>query len=67
MNLACAIGYEDAVRTLLGEAGVNVNAKDTICGSTSLIWAARMGHEAVIKRLLDNCDWMLTQETSTVV
>ena len=52
LNLACAIGYEDAVRTLLEEEDVDVNAKDTTYGQTPLLLAARIGHEAVVKRLL---------------
>ena len=52
LNLACAIGYEDAVRTLLGEGDVNVNADDSTIGLTSLSWAVLMGHEAVVNRLL---------------
>ena len=56
LNLACAIGYEDAVRTLLKEDGVDVNARDTEYGRTPLIWAAGMGHEAVVMQLLDNRD-----------
>ena len=54
LNLACAIGYEDAVRTLLEEADVDVNAKDANGGLTSLSWAVKMGHEAVVKCLLDD-------------
>ena len=56
LNLACAIGYGDAVRTLLEEADVDANVKDTTLGITPLIWAARMGHEAVVKQLLNNCN-----------
>ena len=52
LNLACAIGYEDAVRTLLYEGDVDVNAEDTTDGLTSLSWAVIMGHEVVVKRLL---------------
>ena len=55
LNLACAIGYEDAVKALLEEANVDVNAKDSVHGQTSLMWSARMGHEAVVRQLLDNC------------
>ena len=54
LNLACAIGYDDAVRALLDEAEVDANAKDTTYGLTPLMWAARMGNEAVVKRLLEN-------------
>ena len=56
LTLACAIGYEDAVKALLEEADVDVNARDTPYGLTPLMWAARMGHEAVVKQLLDNLD-----------
>ena len=52
LNLACAIGYEDAVRTLLKDGGVDVNAEDTTYLLTSLSWALVMGHEAVAKRLV---------------
>ena len=54
--MACAIGYEDAVRALLEVAHADVNAKDTTYDQTPLMWAARMGHEAVVKQLLHNCD-----------
>ena len=55
LNMACAIGYEDVVRTLLKEPGgsLDVNAKDPTEGLTPLAWAVRMGHEAVVKQLLD--------------
>ena len=53
LSLACAIGYEDAVKALLEEADVDVNARDTPYGLTPLMWAARMGHEAVVKQLLN--------------
>ena len=56
LNLACVIGYEDAVRTLLKEDAVDVNARDTTYGRTPLIWAVGMGREAVVKQLLDNRD-----------
>ena len=56
LNLACAIGYEDAVRILFKEDGVDANARDNLYGRTPLIWAAGMGHEAVVKQLLDNRD-----------
>ena len=52
LNLACAIGYEDAVRTLLEEGEVDVNAKDSATGLTPLSWAVLMGYEEVVKRLL---------------
>ena len=51
-NLACAIGYDDAVRTLLEEGNVDVNAKGSTSGLTPLSWAVLMGYEVVIKRLL---------------
>ena len=53
LNLACAIGYEGAVKTLLEEANVDTNAKDARYGQTSLSWAVVMGREAVIRQLLD--------------
>ena len=60
LNLACAIGYEDAVRTLLEERDVDVNAKDSTFGLTSISWAILMGNEAVVERLLSvdkvSCD-----------
>ena len=56
LNLACAIGYGNAVRTVLAEADVDVNAKDATYGRTPLLWAVTMGHEAVVKLLLDNRD-----------
>ena len=52
LGLACVIGYEDAVRTLLEEGDVDVNAKDSSTGLTSLSLAVLMGHEPVVKRLL---------------
>ena len=52
LNLACVIGYEDAVRTILEEGDVDVNAKDSTIGLTPLSWAVLMGHEPVIRRLL---------------
>ena len=52
LNLACVIGYEDAVRTLLEEGNVDVNAKDFSTGLTSLSLAVLMEHEPVVKRLL---------------
>ena len=59
LNLACAIGYEEAVRSLLEEGEVDINAKGPSDGLTSLSWAVVMGHEAVVKRLLgeDKLDW----------
>ena len=54
LNLVCAIGYEDAVRTLLEEGEEDFNAKDLSVGLTPLSWAVLMGHEAVVKRLLDD-------------
>ena len=53
LDLACAIGYEDAVRTLLEEGEVGINAKGHRDGLTSLSWAFNMGHEKVVKRLLE--------------
>ena len=53
LNLSCAIGYEDAVRRLLEESDVDVNAEDPTNGLASLSWSVVMGHEAVVKRLLD--------------
>ena len=35
---------------------MDVNARDVDGGLTALMWAARMGHEAVVKQLLDNLD-----------
>ena len=32
---------------------MDVNARDVDGGLTALMWAARMGHEAVVKQLLD--------------
>ena len=52
LNLACEIGYEDAVRTLLEEGDVDVNGIDSRTGLTPLSWAVLRRHEAVIKRLL---------------
>ena len=52
LNLACVIGYEDAVRTLLEEGDVDVNAKEPSTGLTSLSLAVLMEHETVVKRLL---------------
>ena len=52
LNLACAIGYQGAVKTLLEAADVDFNAKDTKHSLTPLSWAVRMGHEAVVKQLL---------------
>ena len=52
LNLACVIGYEDAVRTLLEEGDVDINAKDSSTGLTSLSLAVLMEHEPVVKRLL---------------
>ena len=59
LNLACAIGYEEAVRSLLEEGEVDINAKGPSDGLTSLPWAVVMGHEAVVKLLLreDKLDW----------
>ena len=59
LNLACAIGYDDAVRTLLEDGNVDVNARDPTSGLTPLSWAVLMGCEAVVKRLLgeDKVDW----------
>ena len=59
LNLACAIGYEDAVRKLLEEGKVDINSKGSPDGLTSLSWAVLMGNEAVVKRLLseDKLDW----------
>ena len=50
LSLACAIGYEDAVRTLLEEGEVDINATDSRNGLTPLSWAVLMEHEAVVKR-----------------
>ena len=52
LNSACAIGYEDAVRALLSEGEVEINAKDPPAGLASLLWAVLMGHEEVVRRLL---------------
>ena len=52
LNLACEIGYEDAVRTLLEEGDVDVNAVDSRTGLTPLSWAVLRRHETVAKRLL---------------
>ena len=59
LNLACAIGYEEAVRSLLEEGEVDINAKGPSDGLTSLSWAVVMGHEAVVKRLFreGKLDW----------
>ena len=54
LNLACAIGYEDAVRTLLEEDDVDVNAKDIRIGLTPLSWAVLMGHKPVVRLLLSD-------------
>ena len=56
LSVACEIGYEEAVRALLKESkdALDVNAKDAAKGLTPLSWAARMGHEAVVKQLLDD-------------
>ena len=53
LGLACAIGYEGAVRTLLEDDDMDVNAKDEY-GHTPLLWAVRFGHGAVVKCLLDD-------------
>ena len=53
LSLACAIGYEDAVRALLKETEVDVNAKDEY-GHTPLLWAVRLRNGAVVKCLLDD-------------
>ena len=59
LNLACAIGYEDAVKTLLKEGEVDINEKGPRDGLTSLSWAMVMRHEEVVKRLFgeDKLDW----------
>ena len=60
LNLACAIGYEDAVRALLEERDVDADAKDSAIGLTPILWAILMGNEAVVERLLSedkvSCD-----------
>ena len=53
LHLACTIGYEDAVRTLLNDSGMDVNADDPTYRQRPLSWAVLMGHEAVVKQLLD--------------
>ena len=59
LNLACAIGYEDAVGKLLEEGEVDINGKGPRDGLTSLSWAVIMGHEEVVKRLFaeSKLDW----------
>ena len=52
LNLACAIGYQGAVKTLLEAADVDFNATDTKHSLTPLSWAVRMRHEAVVRQLL---------------
>ena len=52
LNLACVIGYEDAVRTLLEGGNIDVNAKDSSTGLTSLSFAVVMEYAPVVKRLL---------------
>ena len=53
LNLACAIGYQGAVKTLLESADVDFNTKDTKHSLTPLSWAVRMRHEAVVRQLLE--------------
>ena len=44
---------ETAVRLLLGRDGVDINSRDKSFKKTSLIWAAKNGHEAVMRLLLE--------------
>ena len=59
LSLACAVEYEDAVKTLLEEDKVGVNSKDTAVGLKSLSWAVLMGYGEVVRRLLGEAklDW----------
>ena len=66
LNLACAIGYEDAVRALLEEGEVDVNAGGLRGGLTPLSWAVFVGHKEVVKRLFGEkkLDWSYNGSTS---
>ena len=49
--LAARNGNPDAIRVLL-EGGAKVNAKETLRGTTALMWAAEQKHPEAVKALL---------------
>ena len=54
LHIAAMLGQEAVMaRLLLAKEGVDPNSKDG-SGETALSWAARYGHEAVVKLLLDS-------------
>lgn len=53
LHLAATYGYETVVE-LLCKYGANVNVKGTALKTTTLLYATKGGHEAVVKLLLDH-------------
>src|SRR2546423_11913765 len=59
--LAGENGYEAVVKLPLTKDGVDPDSKDTKYGQTPLSWAAKKGHEAVVKLLA----WSASVATGT--
>jgi ankyrin repeat protein len=52
LMLAARNGNPEVIKTLIA-AGANVNARETIRGTTPLMWAVEQHHPAAVKALLD--------------
>ena len=62
LTWAAIKGYEEVVKVLLEQEGVNPDQADTEYGLTPLSWAAENGHEGVVKVLLEREDVNPDQE-----